>query len=96
MNRVFGLDFLRAIAISLVLISHISLLLFPTSDNFFLKIIRIFGAVGVDLFFVLSGFLIGGILLKHIDLNKTNFKDLLIFWKWRWFRTVVSPNLGDV
>lgn len=89
-NRVFGLDFLRSIAIGLVVMSHATLLAFPNSISPFFTIIKILGAVGVDLFFVLSGFLIGGIILKHIEQNKTNTKDLFRFWKRRWFRTL--PN----
>lgn len=89
-NRVFGLDFLRSIAIGLVVMSHATLLAFPNSISPFFTAIKILGAVGVDLFFVLSGFLIGGILLKYIALNNTNTKDLFRFWKLRWFRTL--PN----
>lgn len=89
-NRIFGLDVLRALAISLVVLSHCTYLLFPNSETAMLTIIRIMGAVGVDLFFVLSGFLIGGILLKLITQHKTSFKDLFLFWKRRWLRTL--PN----
>lgn len=46
---------------------------------------------GVELFFVLSGFLIGSILIRAIESEeKFNFKALLNFWKRRWFRTL--PN----
>ncbi len=45
---------------------------------------------GVSLFFVLSGFLIGGILIKILEKQKPNFKTLINFWKRRWFRTL--PN----
>lgn len=89
-HRVFGLDVIRALAIVLVLFSHSSLLLFPNQDNFFLNLIRFFGAIGVDLFFVLSGFLIGGILLKQLNAKKVMFKDFGYFWIRRWFRTL--PN----
>ena len=89
-KRVFGLDFLRALAISLVVLSHITFLVVPSSESIIVVSLRILGAVGVDLFFVLSGFLIGGIILKHIELEKTNTKDLIIFWKRRWLRTL--PN----
>jgi len=90
LNRIFGLDFLRALAIFLVVLSHVTFLVFPQEDNLVITAIRIFGAVGVDLFFVLSGYLIGGILLKQIKLNKTSSKDVLTFWKRRWLRTL--PN----
>jgi len=81
---------LRAIAILLVVISHSTYLLFPEIENKLITLVRVFGAIGVDLFFVLSGFLIGGILLKLMNSYKTNFSDLLIFWKRRWLRTI--PN----
>lgn len=89
-SRIFGLDLLRATAIILVISSHCTYLLFPTSENLILTIIRGFGAIGVDLFFVLSGFLIGNILLKNIEQKKSRFSDLLLFWKRRWLRTL--PN----
>jgi len=99
-KRVFGLDFLRALAIFLVLLSHLTFLVFPQVENLIVTTIRIIGAIGVDLFFVLSGYLIGGILLKQLSLNKTSSKDLLLFWKRRWLRTipnyylVLSINVG--
>ncbi|GAA3613267.1 acyltransferase [Flavivirga amylovorans] len=89
-HRIFGLDIIRALAILLVLCSHSSLLLFPNQTNIYLTIVQFFGTIGVDLFFVLSGYLIGGILLKQIDSDKVKIKDFLYFWIRRWFRTL--PN----
>lgn len=66
-NRIFGLDLIRSVAILLVVMSHATLLLFPYSKHSIIVLVKILGAVGVDLFFVLSGFLIGGIRLKQID-----------------------------
>lgn len=78
-RRNFGLDAMRAMAIGLVLLSH-----FVTELDFL-------GHYGVDLFFVLSGFLIGGILLKMLDSRGAfEFADLREFLKRRWFRTL--PN----
>lgn len=88
--RIFGLDFLRALAIILVVVSHTTYLLNLNPDSSIVKMVRVLGAIGVDLFFVLSGFLIGGIILKHIKSGKTSFSDLFHFWKRRWFRTL--PN----
>lgn len=88
-NRIFGLDLIRAIAILLVVASHCTYLL-PEFNVQLTTAIRLLGATGVDLFFVLSGYLIGGLLLKKLELNKTSIKDLLCFWKRRWFRTL--PN----
>lgn len=87
-KRVFGLDVFRAFAILLVVFGHGGFLLRDTLFEGFpyFKMIN-----GVDIFFVLSGFLIGGILLREV--NKTGrfeSSDLLHFWKRRWFRTL--PN----
>ena len=89
-HRIFGLDVVRTIAILLVLFSHSTLLLFPEDNNISLTAIRFFGTIGVDLFFVLSGYLIGGLILKQIKVEKTAFKDFVYFWIRRWFRTL--PN----
>jgi len=89
-NRVFGLDVLRAIAISLVVISHCTFILIEETNNPIILAIRSLGAIGVDLFFVLSGYLIGGILLKQITKDNAKFSDFVRFWKRRWFRTL--PN----
>ncbi|TWO31817.1 acyltransferase [Seonamhaeicola sediminis] len=90
LKRNFGLDLLRAIAIGLVLISHCTYLLFPKDSSLGVTFFRTMGAVGVDLFFVLSGYLIGGILLKLVTEKRANFNELFKFWKRRWFRTL--PN----
>jgi peptidoglycan/LPS O-acetylase OafA/YrhL len=55
MNRLRELDFLRGLAIILVLLRHISLFDFTTN----------IGWIGVDLFFVLSGFLVSQLLFKE-------------------------------
>jgi peptidoglycan/LPS O-acetylase OafA/YrhL len=89
-SRLLGLDCLRALAISLVLVSHITFLLFPDSTSTLIDGLRILGAIGVDLFFVLSGYLIGGILLKMIGTDELKWSELFKFWKRRWLRTV--PN----
>lgn len=89
-HRIFGLDFVRALAIIMVLCSHSTLLLFPNTHHIIITIFQFFGTIGVDLFFVLSGFLIGGLLLKEINQDCLSFKQLFHFWIRRWFRTL--PN----
>ena len=83
-NRVFGLDLLRFIAIIMVLIGH-SLIFVPHEYK-----IKVYGFLldGVSIFFVLSGFLIGGILIKQLEKSKPNYAGLVEFWKRRWLRTL--------
>ena len=65
--RVIGLDFLRGVAVLLVIFRHAS------GNNILYKI----GWAGVDLFFVLSGFLVASIVFKEYleskDFNATRF-----------------------
>lgn len=63
MNRLRELDFLRGIAIVLVLFRH----------QFLFQWTKTMGWVGVDLFFVLSGFLVSGLLFK--EYQSTNIID---------------------
>jgi len=88
-KRIVGLDILRSFAIFFVVYYH-GRFLIPPENRILYDKIQPFKIDGVSIFFVLSGFLIGGILLKII--NKTDFKrkDLLNFWIRRWFRTI--PN----
>jgi peptidoglycan/LPS O-acetylase OafA/YrhL len=78
---------MRAAAIALVLFSHTALF-FPTSRLLF-DIGVLAGYFGVELFFVLSGFLIGGILLRTLN-RESSRGTLPNFWWRRWLRTL--PN----
>ncbi len=86
-SRIFGLDFLRFMAIMLVVIGH-GLVLLPAFGGVY-EFFRIFDFLGVEFFFVLSGFLIGTIFLKTFS-DDSGVKDLMYFWKRRWWRTL--PN----
>jgi peptidoglycan/LPS O-acetylase OafA/YrhL len=57
-----GLDLLRALAIVVVVIYHAGIMGFPLPGD-----VHRFGWIGVDLFFVLSGYLIGGQLLAPLS-----------------------------
>lgn len=71
MNYIKGLNGLRAIAVIFVILEH----WLPVGH--FLKIFRL-GSIGVDVFFVLSGFLITRILLSTKENEITSFKSRLI------------------
>ena len=60
--RNLGLDLLRLLAVVLVLGAHLEL---PEDAGRFLQAWKHGGWVGVDLFFVLSGFLVSGLLFKE-------------------------------
>ena len=85
-DRIYGLDILRCVAILFVVFEHGNFLLPEKTASFMNYLVM----DGVSIFFVLSGFLIGGILIKQFEKKDISFKVLLNFWKRRWFRTL--PN----
>ena len=86
-KRVYGLDIFRAIAITVVVMTHGRII----ADGLFDFVPFIPWLDGVELFFVLSGFLIGSILIKTAYKNNgLSGATLVHFWKRRWFRTL--PN----
>lgn len=88
-ERFFGPDVIRALAIVLVLTSHT----IPGGTEFpVLGVARYYiGLLGVEIFFVLSGFLIGGILIEELYSGSLDsMSGTVSFWKRRWFRTL--PN----
>ncbi len=79
LSRNFGLDIIRSLSIWMVLLQH---------GGYNIPGLRplTLGGIGVEFFFVLSGFLIGGILFKEINKNNTLSDTLKNFWIRRWFR----------
>ncbi len=98
-ERIIGLDVVRTISILAVVFGH-SFSFFEQADNVPLigKVTPLFsenmlnlGIFGVELFFVLSGFLIGGILIRTFtNVEDFTFNEVRNFWIRRWFRTL--PN----
>jgi peptidoglycan/LPS O-acetylase OafA/YrhL len=86
-SRIFGLDVMRASGIVLVLSHHFSFF-FPGRDSF-LHFGFYVGHFGIELFFVLSGFLIGGIVFRTLLKERSTWA-LPDFWYRRWLRTL--PN----
>lgn len=80
---------MRAIAILCVVCSHV-LWVFPEAKGASITLLRFFGIMGVEIFFVLSGFLIGRILFRTFKDPTANAKDWFRFLIRRWFRTL--PN----
>jgi peptidoglycan/LPS O-acetylase OafA/YrhL len=79
-----GLDIARSLAIIMVLVSHGRMFF---SQNRDVQWLSFNGFIGVEIFFVLSGFLIGKIIIKKIVENPS-LRSLLNFYKRRWYRTL--------
>jgi peptidoglycan/LPS O-acetylase OafA/YrhL len=88
-GRIFGLDLLRVISIALVLCSHTSWI-YPPSSNLLAKAVDLSGFFGVELFFVMSGFLIGSILFKQFIQQDYGYKTIFSFLNRRLIR--ILPN----
>jgi peptidoglycan/LPS O-acetylase OafA/YrhL len=88
-NRIFGLDLMRAMAILMVVFGH-CVWIFPITNGLFHQLLVLSGFFGVEVFFVLSGFLIGKILYQLYLKEDFTFKTVFYFLKRRWFRTL--PN----
>jgi peptidoglycan/LPS O-acetylase OafA/YrhL len=84
-NRNIGLDIIRAICVIVVVLSH--------TNNYFgvytgiYKVVFPLGYMFQDLFFALSGFLVGKQIIRHINTPGSNL-NLITFYKNRWIRTV--------
>jgi peptidoglycan/LPS O-acetylase OafA/YrhL len=87
--RIFGLDLMRAMAISMVVFGH-CVWIFPITNGLFHQLLVLSGFFGVEIFFVLSGFLIGKILYHQYLKEDFSIKTVFYFLKRRWFRTL--PN----
>ena len=80
---------MRAIAIVSVVMAHSRGILAPLGLD--LEFLKFFAFAGVEIFFVLSGFLIGTILIRIVNEDQPfTFSRLRDFWVRRWFRTL--PN----
>lgn len=86
-KRIYGLDILRTIAILLVLLSHTAFML-PVTNEYQSLLFILCGFNGVEIFFVLSGYLIGAILLRLGKNHEFTSGKIKSFWIRRWFRTL--------
>ena len=85
-DRMYGLDVCRTIAILSVVFGH---MLQHSTPHPYIASVGYIGSFGVDLFFCLSGFLIGRILMQE-SLRWTEEKErgVMRFWYRRWMRTL--------
>jgi len=90
-KRIFGLDFLRSLSILLVLFSHISWIY--QSEGLVGKMQDFSGLIGIELFLMLSGYLVGSIILKQFLTQQYTFKEVGNFVKRRLFRILPSYYL---
>src|SRR3954454_11772531 len=78
-GRELSLDVVRGLAILLAMGYHINRVDAGPIANILLQPGAKIGWAGVDLFFVLSGFLIGGLILKEVNLaGRFDYKRFLI------------------
>lgn len=86
-KRSDGLDVVRSVAILLVVFGHS---VAHSKPPLLLKnLLNPLGTVGVEIFFALSGFLIGGLILREVEAGGLNNPSgLLRFWTRRWLRTL--------
>ncbi|WP_257835240.1 acyltransferase family protein [Burkholderia glumae] len=82
-RRNFGLDVVRMCAILPVMNVHFSMWAFKKAPD----LVYIFGDMGVEIFFALSGFLIGGIILRDFE-RGFSARVALNFYIRRWMRTL--------
>ena len=84
-NHNIGLDIARAISIMGIFIAHTN-----NYSGAFTSAYNILGSLSYlmqELFFALSGFLVGNQIIKYINESKSHY-GLLNFYKNRWIRTV--------
>ncbi len=92
-DRNVGLDIVRGIGLLMVFFGH-SIPVF----GYYFPFINVFSHLfrnGIELFFALSGFLIGNILIKQfVSSTDYSLQNLFLFYKRRWFRTLPLYYLG--
>ncbi len=86
-RRILGLDVVRACAIGLVMVSHVSDVFAAFWGRRPPAFVSLAGVFGVELFFVLSGFLIGTLLIRAAA-EAPGWRGWRAFMLRRWLRTL--------
>lgn len=91
-DRIFGLDLMRTMAIFMVLFCH-CLSIYPPSQSLIYQAGIFFGFFGVEIFFVLSGFLVGKSIYKLYAEDNFSIKKIVEFIKRKGLRILPSYYL---
>jgi len=93
-QRNSGLDYLRTLSISIVLANHCLIAFFFETGRVelrgFVAHLSASAVISIEWLFVLSGYLIGTMMIRSFEKPGTWFDRTREFWLRRWFRTV--PN----
>lgn len=93
-NRNIGLDYLRSMAILIVLANHALLGFFIDTGKVKFEgitaALSVSSVIAIEWLFVLSGFLIGTMMIRSFERQSNWLRSARDFWLRRWFRTV--PN----
>lgn len=93
-NRNIGLDYLRGLAIMIVLFNHGLIGFFFSTSRIkvdgLIASVSVASVISIEWLFVLSGFLIGTMMIRSFDGDREWWKCAKDFWLRRWFRTI--PN----
>ena len=92
-DRNYGLDIVRATAILTVVWAHSLYLLKLPVPQWVVRPMGLLIPDGVSIFFVLSGYLIGGILIRNLERDAPTGANLGKFWVRRWCRTLPAYYL---
>ena len=95
-KRIEDLEVLRAIAVMMVFLHHIKGLIYWKSSTIESLFVYFNGSVGVDLFFVISGFIIARSLLPKLQQSSSTrqyFRITVAFWIRRFWRLIPSAWL---
>jgi peptidoglycan/LPS O-acetylase OafA/YrhL len=93
-NRNIGLDYLRVVSIVIVLANHLFLEFFVGTSKIvfggFNAAASVSAVIAIEWLFVLSGFLIGTMMIRSFQSDRSWHQCARDFWLRRWFRTI--PN----
>ncbi len=89
-GKIFGLDLMRAVAVGLVLADHGASMVALWANRPPVALISYGAFYGIEIFFVLSGFLVGGLLIRQAARTAPGgrLRAFRIFMLRRWLRTL--------